>query len=54
MQRLGISTGLDMTTEAAYTKLTYLLSRGDLSSTEVGKMMHHNLREELTADDKDV
>ena len=50
MERKGIVTGLDMTTEAAYTKLAYLLSLPGLSSIEVAERMRENLRGELTAD----
>lgn len=50
MERCGIVTGLDMTTEAAYTKLVYLLSLPNLSRSEVAEKMRENLRGELTAD----
>lgn len=50
MERSGIVTGLDMTTEAAYTKLVYLLSLPNLSRSEVAERMRENLRNELTAD----
>lgn len=50
MERNGIVTGLDMTTEAAYTKLVYLLSLPSLSRSEVAEKMRENLRGELTAD----
>ena len=53
MERSGIVTGLDMTTEAAYTKLVYLLSLPNLSRLEVAEKMRENLREELTADFKE-
>ena len=42
-----------MTTEAAYTKLVYLLSLSDLSRSEVAEKMRQNLRGELTADFRD-
>ena len=50
MERNGIVTGLDMTTEAAYTKLAYLLALPNLTHAEVASMMRQNLRGELTAD----
>ena len=53
MERMGIVTGLDMTTEAAYTKLVYLLSLPDLSRSEIAEKMRQNLRGELTADFRD-
>ena len=50
MERKGIVTGLDMTTEAAYTKLVYLLSMLDLTPRDVAKKMRENLQGELTSD----
>lgn len=50
MERQGIVTGLDMTTEAAYTKLAYLLALRDSSPLDVAEMMRQDLRGELTAD----
>lgn len=50
MERMGVVTGLDMTTEAAYTKLAYLLSLPNLSRQEMVRLMRQNLRGELTAD----
>ena len=50
MERNGIVTGLDMTTEAAYTKLAFLLSQSDLRYGEIVKKMRQNLCGELTAD----
>ncbi|KAK7544864.1 60 kDa lysophospholipase-like protein [Phyllosticta citribraziliensis] len=46
--RAGIVFGLDMTTEAALTKLSYLLSLPGLSPTDVAKRMSTSLRGELT------
>ena len=50
MERRGIVTGLDMTTEAAYTKLVYLLSAPNATPHDVAKAMRENLQGELTAD----
>ncbi|KAK5166727.1 uncharacterized protein LTR77_008271 [Saxophila tyrrhenica] len=50
MERKGIVTGLDMTTEAAYTKLVYLLSRESLGPQDVANKMREDLQGELTAD----
>jgi lysophospholipase len=44
----GIVAGYDMTTEAAYTKLVYLLARPDLGPAEVKRCMAENLCGELT------
>jgi lysophospholipase len=44
----GIMLGYDMTMEAAYTKMVYLLSRPEMSPEEVGKKMSANIRGELT------
>ncbi|KAF4554761.1 Asparaginase-like protein 1 [Elsinoe fawcettii] len=46
--RAGVVFGLDMTTEAALTKLSYLLSLPDISPSEVAKRMSVSLRGELT------
>jgi L-asparaginase len=46
--RAGAVSGGNMTTEAAITKLTYLLSK-DLSKTEIRKLMQTDLRGEITA-----
>lgn len=50
MERKGIVTGLDMTTEAAYTKLAYLLALPGLTHLDVASRMREDLRGELTAD----
>ena len=50
MERRGIVTGLDMTTEAAYTKLVYLLSLPELSQSDIASSMRKNLCGELTSD----
>lgn len=47
LQKIGIVNGADMTTEAALTKLSYLLAK-DLTISEVKKQMKRNLRGELT------
>ncbi|CAK3879477.1 60 kDa lysophospholipase [Lecanosticta acicola] len=44
----GIMLGYDMTSEAAYTKMVYLLACKELSSGEVSKQMSSNIRGELT------
>lgn len=46
--RAGVVFGLDMTTEAALTKLSYLLSLKDITAAEVGRRMSLSLRGELT------
>ncbi|KAF2090864.1 asparaginase-domain-containing protein [Saccharata proteae CBS 121410] len=46
--RAGVVFGLDMTTEAALTKLSYLLALPDLTPDEIAKRMSINLRGELT------
>ena len=53
MNKVGVVTGLDMTTEAAYTKLAYLLSLPNVSREETLMLMRQNLRGELTADFRD-
>lgn len=50
MERKDIVTGLDMTTEAAYTKLAFLLGFPRLSYAEVKDSMRTDLCGELTAD----
>ncbi|KAJ9139396.1 Asparaginase-domain-containing protein [Pleurostoma richardsiae] len=46
--RAGVVFGHDLTTEAALTKLSYLLALPDLSYAQVQAMMAHSLRGELT------
>lgn len=46
--RVGVVFGLDMTTEAALTKLSYLLSLPDLTPKEVADQMSISLRGELS------
>nr|POF07050.1 60 kda lysophospholipase [Quercus suber] len=48
MERLGVVYGHDMTTEAAYTKLLYLLACPGLTTDEVRHLMSRNIRGELT------
>lgn len=48
LQQCGVSSGFDMTLEAALTKLHYLLSK-NLSSDEVRSLVMKNLRGELSA-----
>ncbi|KAI1751636.1 L-asparaginase [Xylaria castorea] len=45
----GVVFGHDLTSEAALTKLSYLLALPDLSAAEVGRRMSHPLRGEMTA-----
>lgn len=47
LQQCGVSSGFDMTLEAALTKLHYLLSK-NLASDEVRQLVMQNLRGELT------
>eukprot|EP01120_Amphizonella_sp_Union-15-10_P002138 TRINITY_DN12293_c0_g1_i1.p1 TRINITY_DN12293_c0_g1~~TRINITY_DN12293_c0_g1_i1.p1 ORF type:complete len:409 (-),score=53.57 TRINITY_DN12293_c0_g1_i1:159-1385(-) len=47
LTKLGVISGSDMTTEAAVTKLSFLLAR-DLSIEEVKKLIPENIRGELT------
>ncbi|KAH0360561.1 asparaginase-domain-containing protein, partial [Aureobasidium melanogenum] len=46
--RAGVVFGQDMTTEAALTKLSYLLSMPGSTPEDVAKQMHNSLRGELT------
>jgi len=48
LSRIGVVSGLDMTLEAALTKLHFLLS-ANYSSDEISLLMSQNLRGELTA-----
>lgn len=47
LERVGVISGFDMTTEAALTKMYYLFSRG-YSVEEVRRLMQVNIRGELT------
>ncbi|KAK9978797.1 hypothetical protein ABG768_020536 [Culter alburnus] len=46
----GLVAGFDMTTEAALSKLSYVLGKQDLSTDEKKEMMRRDLRGEMTAD----
>lgn len=46
--RAGVISGLDMTVEAAYAKLCYLLGRQDLTSADVRQLLVRPVRGELT------
>lgn len=48
LQRVGVVAGGDMTPECALTKLSYLLTREDLSRQDVRSLMGKSLRGELT------
>ncbi|KAL1258162.1 hypothetical protein QQF64_011406 [Cirrhinus molitorella] len=50
LSKAGVVAGLDMTPEAALSKLTYVLAKQDLSLEEKKKMMSRNLRGEMEAD----
>ena len=47
LSKCGVTSGQDMTLEAALTKLHYLLSK-NLSSIEIRELMGKNLKGELT------
>jgi 60kDa lysophospholipase len=46
--RAGVIFGLDLTAEAALTKLSYLLALPNITTAEVGVRMSHSLRGEMT------
>lgn len=48
LSRAGVVPGLDMTTECALTKLSYLLARSDMSPSEVREAMQQCLAGELS------
>ena len=48
LDECGVVSGADMTPEAALTKLSYLLSRDDLTLDEVKAAMPMSIRGELT------
>ena len=48
MSEAGLVTGMDMTPEAALTKLAYLLSQETLTQDVIKRLMGTNLRGELT------
>ena len=50
--KAGVVMGWDMTTEAALTKLSYLLSNPDLGPIEVARRMGMSIRGELTGEEK--
>eukprot|EP00054_Salpingoeca_dolichothecata_P030360 m.246356 g.246356 ORF g.246356 m.246356 type:complete len:815 (-) comp26646_c0_seq12:165-2609(-) len=49
LKESGILSGMDMTVEAALTKLSYVLAKPDLSLEEKKQLMQQDLRGELTA-----
>lgn len=51
LAQAGVISGFDMTVEATLTKLHYLLSRDDLSPSDIRHLMQQSLRGELTEDD---
>ncbi|XP_073683262.1 60 kDa lysophospholipase-like [Garra rufa] len=50
LSKAGVVPGFDMTSEAAFSKLSYVLAKQDLSIEEKKKMLSCNLRGEMVAD----
>lgn len=54
LTEMGIALGHDMTLEACFTKLSYLMSKHPKDKRKIIKMMSTNLRGELTNMREDV
>ncbi|XP_073683565.1 60 kDa lysophospholipase-like [Garra rufa] len=48
LSKAGVIAGFDMTLEAAFSKLSYVLAKEELSMEEKKEMLRRNLRGELT------